>query len=194
MKAFGLLLALTSLGLVTSPVMAGEAAKAAKAAKADAARAEKRAKIDAMAKTTLDDLFARSPPAKALFAKAAGHAVFDNTKVALGISGGGGQGVAVVGRDGDRTYMKMGTGGVGFGLGAQNYQVVFLFETRQALDGFVEKGWQADASAQAAAGSAGANAEATFRNGVAVWQITDKGLMASADIAGTKYWKNDKLN
>jgi lipid-binding SYLF domain-containing protein len=90
--------------------------------------------------------------------------------------------------------MKMGTGGIGFGLGAQNYNVVFLFETRAAFDGFVEKGWQADASAQAAAGSAGANAEATFRNGVAVWQITDKGLMASADIAGTKYWKNDKLN
>jgi hypothetical protein len=29
---------------------------------------------------------------------------------------------------------------------------------------------------------------------MAIYQITDKGLMALADIAGTKYWKNKKLN
>jgi hypothetical protein len=29
---------------------------------------------------------------------------------------------------------------------------------------------------------------------MAIYQITEKGLMAHADIAGTKYWKNDKLN
>ena len=189
MKTLRPALILIVCSLFAWPALAGD-----KKAKVDAARAEKRAKIDAMAKATLDDLFAKSPAARTLFDKAAGHAVFDNTKVAVGISGGGGQGVAVTGRDGERTYMKMGTGGIGLGLGAQNYQVVLLFETKASFDAFVEKGWQADASAQAAAGSAGANAEATFKNGVAVWQITDKGLMASADIAGTKYWKNDKLN
>ncbi len=38
------------------------------------------------------------------------------------------------------------------------------------------------------------NAEATFRNGLAVYQLTGTGLMLQADIAGTKYWKNRKLN
>lgn len=33
-----------------------------------------------------------------------------------------------------------------------------------------------------------------FVNGMSVFMLTDKGLMASADIAGTKYWKNNKLN
>ena len=28
----------------------------------------------------------------------------------------------------------------------------------------------------------------------AIDQMTEKGLMANADVAGTKYWKNDKLN
>ena len=42
--------------------------------------------------------------------------------------------------------------------------------------------------------TAGANAKTTFSNGVAVFQLTEKGLMASVDIAGTKYWKSDKLN
>ena len=38
------------------------------------------------------------------------------------------------------------------------------------------------------------NAETTFRNGLAVYQLTGTGLMLQADIAGTKYWKNRKLN
>ena len=33
-----------------------------------------------------------------------------------------------------------------------------------------------------------------FVNGIAIYQLSDAGLMASADIAGTKYWKNKKLN
>ena len=90
--------------------------------------------------------------------------------------------------------MKMGTGGIGLGIGGQSYQVVFFFQDEKTFHNFVEKGWKADASAQAAAGKDGANATTGFVNGVAVWQVTDKGLMASADISGTKYWKNKKLN
>ena len=44
------------------------------------------------------------------------------------------------------------------------------------------------------AGTEGATAEVTFSDGLAFFQIVDKGLMANADIAGTKYWKSDKLN
>ncbi len=31
-------------------------------------------------------------------------------------------------------------------------------------------------------------------NGLAVYQITDKGLMLNADISGTKFWKDKNLN
>ena len=90
--------------------------------------------------------------------------------------------------------MKMGTVGVGLGLGAQKYQVIFLFQDEKTFRNFVDKGWQADASAQAAAGTAGVGGQSGFVNGIATYQLTDKGLMASADIAGTKYWKSKKLN
>lgn len=40
----------------------------------------------------------------------------------------------------------------------------------------------------------GANAEATFHDGVAFYVLTEAGLMLSADISGTRYWKHDKLN
>jgi len=154
----------------------------------------KRAKIDEMAQWSLDKVLAGRTKAQTLFDSSYGWAAFDNLKIAVLLSGGGGNGVAVGKESGERTYMKMGTAGIGLGLGGQKYQVVFFFQNEKSFNRFVEKGWQADASAQAAAGTEGANATTGFVNGIAVWQITDKGLMASVDITGTKYWKNKKLN
>lgn len=166
---------------------------------------EKRQKIDAIAKDALSVVLDNRERAQTLFDKAYGYAVFDNVKISLMISGGGGRGVAVERASGKRTYMNMGTAGLNIGLGAQKYQVVFLFENKDSFDDFVNKGWQADANAnavagtkganaEAAAGSAGANVEAAFKNGMALYQITEGGLMLQADIAGTKFWKNKKLN
>jgi len=154
----------------------------------------KRMKIDETADETLKTLFADDAKAKALYDNSYGWAVFDNLKLAFGFSGGGGQGVAVVKESGKRTYMKMGTAGVGLGLGANKYQIVFLFQDSQTFNNFVEKGWQADAGATAAAGTHAAEAKTDFTNGLAIYQLTEKGLMANVDIAGTKYWKNDNLN
>ncbi len=156
-------------------------------------KGDKRARLDAMAAEVLADLLERNDGARALYDSAHGYAVFSNVKISLGVTGGGGNGVAVA-KGGGRTYMRMGTAGLNLGLGGQKYQVVFLFENAKVFNGFVEKGWQADASANASAGTAGANAGTAFRNGMAVYQITDKGLMLQADISGTKYWKNKKLN
>ena len=146
------------------------------------------------AKDALSRLFEESPGAKTLYGEAYGYAVFTNFKVSLGFTGGGGRGVAVDKASGKRTYMNMGTGGLNVGLGAQKYQVVFLFQTRQVFESFVEKGWQAETGANAVAGTAGANAGAAFRNGLAVYQLTQGGLMLQADISGTKYWKDSDLN
>jgi len=154
----------------------------------------KRMKIDETAQETLDTLFADNPKAKKLYENSYGWAVFDNLKLAFGFSGGGGNGVAVNKDSGDKTYMQMGTAGIGIGLGANKYQIVFLFQDSQTFNNFVNKGWQADAGATAAAGKHAADAKTDFTNGLAIYQMTEKGLMANADIAGTKYWQNDKLN
>ena len=161
-----------------------------KAAKA----AQKKSQADAMAQEALDELFENSEVAKELYDKAYGFAVFSNLKIALGVSGGGGSGVAVEKDSGKRTYMKMGTAGLSVGLGGQKYQLVFLFENNKTFGNFVEKGWEANAQANIAAGTKGANAATTFTDGLAVFQLTDKGLMLQADLSGTKYWKNKRLN
>ena len=158
-----------------------------------AKRAAERAEVDAMAQDALSRLFENQPKARRLFDRAVAYAVFSNVKVSLFVTGGGGRGVAVD-KSGGRTYMKMATGGLNLGLGGQSYHLVFLFEDKPTFERFVDEGWEAEASANAVAGPWGANAETSFRNGVAVFQMTKGGLMLQADISGTKYWRSKKLN
>ncbi len=175
---------------ITSPMVLADTDE--KQEKKAAEKAEKRQAIDKVAQEALDELFAESESAKKLYDEAYGHAVFSNFKFQFIIAGGGGQGVAVTG--GKRTYMKMGTAGIGLGIGGKKQSIIFLFENEKSFRSFVDKGWQADAQAGVAAGTAAAEAETTFKNGVAYYQITKKGLIASADISGTKYWKSNELN
>jgi len=185
-------LCISLLALSVSAALADEKEDDEKKKKPTAA--ERRAEIDQVAKETLAELFEKSKRAKELNDKAAGWAVFDNTRVTFIVTGGGGAGVAVDKNSGKRTYMKMGTGGLALGIGAQKYQVIMFFETAEKLANFIEHGWKAESGANAAAGTAGANAGTGFIEGIAVFQITEAGLMASADISGTKYKVDKKLN
>jgi lipid-binding SYLF domain-containing protein len=154
----------------------------------------RRRAIETMALETMERLFEEAPASRALYDRAAGFAVFDTFKVSVLLSGGGGVGVAVDRQAKRHTYMKSGTGGVGLGLGGHSYQQVLLFETQELLDRFVDSGWQVDAGASAAVGSAGKGATATFTRGVAVFQLTNKGVIAGADVTGTRYWRSRALN
>ena len=151
------------------------------------------AEIDATAKDVIDDFLAMDG-AKTLYDKAAGYAVFKVTKAGLGASGAGGTGVAVNKSTGARTYMRMGSAGVGFTFGVSRYDIVILFETADKLAAFAKGGWDSSATAQAAAGTEGAQVSSTFFDGVAYYQIGRRGLMASADVSGTRFWMADELN
>ena len=172
----------TTLALVLGTAMADSDGKADK----------RRKEIDSSAQTTLDKLTKDDADAKDLLAKSVGYAVF-TTKGGFIVSGGAGNGVAVDKASGKRTYMRMGLGGVGLGIGGQRYGLVVLFENRDRMDKFLAGGWDSSATAEAAAGKEGKAARATFYDGVAYYQVTDKGLMAHADITGTKFWVNDEL-
>ncbi len=152
-------------------------------------------RLRTMSQTTMKELLATSEGAKKLHDTAYGYAVFEVVKVAVGITGGAGEGVAYAKRAmHDPIYMEMATGGIGLGLGGQKYRTIFLFENQKAFDEFVFDGWEAGAEANAAAGNEGANAASSFSDGVAIYQITEKGLIANVDVSGTKYWMDDELN
>ena len=155
--------------------------------------ARSRADIDKESADVLKD-FRQLKGAEALFDKAAGYATFKVTKAGFGASGAAGSGVAVNKKSGDRTYMRMGSAGVGLTFGASRYDVVILFETPEKFAAFSQGGWDSSATAQAAAGRSSAEASSTFFDGVAYFQIGRKGLMASADVSGTRFWVADELN
>ncbi len=161
--------------------------------------AAKREKILHMRNETLVKLYKIHPAARREVHRAVGYAVFSNIGVNLILlSAGGGSGVAHDNRTGRNIYMKMVTGGFGFGLGVKDFRGVFIFHTRKAFNQFVNSGWEAGAQADAAAKSGkkgGALAGAfTVAPGVDLYQITENGLALQATIQGTKYYKDKDLN
>jgi lipid-binding SYLF domain-containing protein len=156
--------------------------------------AKERRDIDEKSQEALDAFLASVEGAQALYGKAGGYAVFRVTKAGLGVSGAGGQGVAVNKSSGARMYMNMGAAGAGLTFGATRYDIVILFETVDRMNAFTTGGWDSAATAQAAAGSEKAGASASFFEGVAYFQVSDKGLMASADVSGTRFWASEDLN
>ena len=159
----------------------------------DTERAEKRTEINQMSKDTLAEL-RQNANASDLMSKAYGTAVFDTTKGGLIVTGAGGTGVAMHKNGSQPIYMHMGEGGVGLGAGVEKYKLVILFENKEIYDKFVEGAWTAGASAEAAAGRSGAGQVAKFNNGVAVYHLNDKGVIAQVDVTGVKFWPSDRLN
>ncbi|WP_245961508.1 YSC84-related protein [Thalassotalea euphylliae] len=160
---------------------------------------EDRKEINEMRTQILQRLYKEEPSTKALIRKAAGYATFSNIGVNLiFLSAGGGSGVVRDNATGQDIYMKMGTAGVGIGLGVKDFSAVFVFHSKKALNNFVEYGWdfsgQADAAAKSGKKGSEGSAAVTVIKEVDVYQMTENGLALQATLQGTKYWKNDKLN
>ena len=161
--------------------------------------AEKRQAVMDMEKETIERLYKEAPDTKEKIANSAGYGTFSNANVNLIFaSAGGGYGVVVDNATGKRTYMKMALGGVGLGLGVKDYRVVMIFKDKSTLDKFVESGWDfgahADAAAKAGETGGEVSGEGDIRSGIDVYSMTKSGLALQATLAGTKYWKDDKLN
>src|SRR5262245_49966570 len=138
--------------------------------KEESKAAKSRADIDAEQTAVLKD-FKALKGAEAMYNKAAGYATFRVTKAGFGASGAGGGGAAVDKKTGAKTYMRMGSAGVGLTFGASRYDIIILFETAEKFAAFAKGGWDSAATAQAAAGHSGAEVSSTFFDGVAYYQI-----------------------
>jgi lipid-binding SYLF domain-containing protein len=94
--------------------------------------------------------------------------------------------------------MKMIEVQAGLGMGVKKFRTIFVFETKGAMDDFVNNGWEFGGQATAAAksGSKGGSYQGAVqvREGVWMYQLTDKGLALELTGKGTKYHKDDDLN
>ncbi|RKY13268.1 MAG: hypothetical protein DRP52_03245 [Planctomycetota bacterium] len=160
---------------------------------------ERRQIIDTMADETLQRLYTERPSTRQQIAESAGYAVFSNANVhIIFVSGGGGYGLTIDKTTGRKTYMKIGSGGVGFGLGAKDYRQVIIFKTRQALVDFTGSGWgvgsQAEATAKTPETGVDTAADGILGKEVTTYTMTKSGLALQATVSGTRYWVDDDLN
>jgi len=160
---------------------------------------DRRQVVQDMRRETLDRLYAEAPYTKQRIKEAAGYAVFSNGNVSVVfVTGGGGYGVARNLKKNQDTYMKMGMGGVGLGLGAKDYRLVLIFNSAEAMNHFIESGWEfggvADAVAQAGEQGGAASSEGNFKRDVEVFTLTESGLLLQANLTGTKFWQDPDLN
>ncbi|GHD67686.1 lipid-binding SYLF domain-containing protein [Jeongeupia chitinilytica] len=158
-----------------------------------------RSELKQMASQTLTQLYKTYPSSKAVIARSAGYAVFDNFSAKIMLAGGNsGQGIAVNRGTGHVTYMDMLGAQAGLGLGAKSYRQVFVFKSKSALNEFIRSGWQfgAQANASAKADNQGADAAGATSVAPGVWmyQMTETGLAAEATLTGSKYSVDDELN
>ena len=76
---------------------------------------------------------------------------------------------------------------VGFQLGGQAYREIIFFKDKRALDHFTGGNFEFDAQASAVAVTAGASADASYSDGVAVFTLPKGGLMFEASVGGQKF-------
>lgn len=147
----------------------------------------------------LDALYAHHPDARQVLRDATGYAVFHNFGMKILVAGGGaGKGVAVDNRDHRETFMRMAEIQAGLGVGAKQFDLIWVFKTPKAYDDFIRNGFELTGEAVAAAraydkgGSLGGAIEVS--PGVWLYQMTENGLAAEITVKGTRYYLDKELN
>ncbi|HEY3824777.1 MAG TPA: lipid-binding SYLF domain-containing protein [Bryobacteraceae bacterium] len=139
------------------------------------------------AKTTVQKFEDKDPSLQNVLSNSAGYAAFPSVgKGGFIVGAAYGKGTVferghVVG------YADMKQGSVGLQAGGEDYAELIVFRDQASLDKFRTGNYALSAEASAVALKAGAAANADFKEGVAVFTMTNSGLMAEAAVAGQKF-------
>jgi hypothetical protein len=155
-----------------------------------------RAEIDLMAKTTIDALIKGDPSIKDALEKAKGYAVINwkVTKIPV-VGAGGGNGVIVDKRSGERVYIKVSRFDLGGGWGARSYKNLVITQDEDLLDNAKKGGWKIEAGAEASAGTAGAAGAAGGSNkSIETHVLLDGGGSATATVRFLRSTLDSDLN
>lgn len=160
---------------------------------------EKQAEARKKGNETLQRLYKAKPSAQGAIKSAAGYAVFNSKGAKILIAGGGkGSGIAVDNATQKVTYMKMREIQAGLGMGVKKFSTIFVFENKDAMERFINSGWefggQTTAAAKTGEGGGALQGAASVSPGVWMYQLTDKGIALELTGKGTKYFKDDELN
>ena len=147
----------------------------------------KRAELSESVEGAIAQFKQHDPSMEKLFKNAYAYAVFPSVgKGGAGIGGAFGRGeVFQGGRKVGHASLSQGT--IGFQLGGQVYSEVIFFEDKASFDRFKTGEMAFSAQASAVAATAGASADADYRDGVMVFTMSQGGLMYEASIGGQKF-------
>jgi len=177
--------ALAALTLAIVPPALAPRPAAAQSAEQDLAR---------KAELALQDLYAKTPQAKDLARKAKAVLVFpDVVKAGFVVGGEYGKGVLLRGGEPAGVY-NIASGSVGYQIGAQSFSFALMFNSDEALRGFLDSrnGWQLGGAAGVTVADASANGSVdttTFGSPVVSFTWGNQGLMAGASLQGSKITK-----
>lgn len=186
MKKFSVLVAVF-LALMASTVFAASSP------------AVQRAEIDKLHDQTLARLYAKYPDAERVLQETYAYATLSNSGVKILLFGSAhGRGEAINNETGEKVYLHMEEISAGLGIGATEYDMVFLIANKEAWDSFIVGKTRFGASAEASAsdGYVGGTIEGAeyVASGIWVYQMTTKGLSLEATLNGIKIHADKKLN
>ena len=157
---------------------------------AEASGPTARAAIDREVDATLSRLYSTVPGTREMVQRSAGVLVFPSVVGGSFVVGAEyGRGAL---REGGRTtgYYSTTAGSIGFQAGGQSKAVIYVFNTREALEKFKNsKGWTAGVDATVAVGKIGANGSVdteTMKQAVSSFILTNVGLEAGASVGAAK--------
>ncbi|UCF43428.1 MAG: hypothetical protein JSV99_00415 [Planctomycetota bacterium] len=130
---------------------------------------------------------AKDPGIERFFEKSYGYAVLPKVfKGAFWVGGAYGKGLVY--EQGKKVgYCSMSQGTLGFSFGGEFFREIIFFRDVEDLDRFCWGEFTFSAQATAVALSAGAAAKADYKSGMAVFVMTDAGLMVDASVGGQKF-------
>ena len=138
-------------------------------------------------KEALKQFLEVDPELNVFVTKAYAYAIYPSiTKAAIGIGGASGKGVVFVQGKAVGTS-RASQFSIGAQLGGSSLSEVIFFKDQAALDDFKTGKFVFAATASAVAASAGVAKNSDYNRGVAVFAITQGGLIAEAAIGGMKY-------
>jgi len=121
------------------------------------------------------------------FSEARGYAVLPKVfKGAFWLGGAYGQG-EVYEKGTMVGYCSMSQATLGFSFGGEFFREIIFFHDEEALDKFRTGEYTFSAQAMAVALDIGVAAKADYKDGMAVFVMTDKGLMVDASLGGQKF-------
>lgn len=150
-------------------------------------RAESKEVLEAEIHEAIAKFKEEDPGIQRFFDQSAGWAVLPRVfKGAFWFGGAHGNGMLFEGGQGTG-YVSLSQATLGFSFGGEFFREIIFFREKADVERFKASEYTFSAQATAVAVTAGAAAKADYKDGMAVFVMTDAGLMVDASLGGQKF-------